>query len=190
MTAGYRTGEPCPRCRSGSTTSQGECLACGAVWGEDFLCPHCGEHTKPVAEVMVGAACSDCGKPRLGVGLAREAYDGLLARVRVARLWHARAIFYVPLAALVVALVAAGVDFYWKDSARRARHDFIAERGPDAAPATSLAPLAPEPAVAFIVALVGVGIAGVGVYVGVGAALRARVRWEAARVGATGRAAD
>jgi hypothetical protein len=160
------------------------------VWGEDFLCPHCGEHTKPVAELMVGAACSDCGKPRLGVGLAKEAYDGLLARVRWARLWHARAIFYVPLAALVVALVAAGLDFYWKDSARRARRDFIAERGPDAAPATSLAPFAPEPAVAFVAALLGVGIAGVGVYVGVGAALRARVRWEAARVGATGRAAD
>jgi len=182
MASAYRTGEACPRCGSGSTTSQGECLACGALWGPDFLCPHCGEHTRPVSDPLVGASCSDCGKPRLGVSLPKEAYGRVLDRMRFARLWHARVLVYLPVVALVAALFVAGADFYWKGAALHAHDVFVAERGPAVPPPTSLAPVAPEPPVAFVAALLAVGIVGLGIYVGVGAALRARVRSEAARL--------
>lgn len=189
MASAYRTGEACPRCGSGSTTSQGECLACGALWGPDFLCPHCGEHTKPVSDPLVVASCSDCGKPRLGVSLSKDAYTRLLDRIRFAKLWHARVLVYLPLGALVAALFVAGADFYWKGAALHAHDVFVAERGPSVPPPTSLAPVAPDPPAAFVVTLLAVGFVGLAIYVGVGAALRARVRSEAERLEAMGREA-
>ena len=139
-----------------------------------------------MAEPLVGTACSACGKPRLGVGLTKEAYAPLVARVRSARLWHARAMLYVPLAALLVGLVAAASDYGWKSSARRADHDLIAEHGPGGARSPPLALAAPEPTTAFVLALVVTGLAGTAVYLAVGVALRARVRAEAARTRAKG----
>lgn len=100
----YRGGEPCPKCSDGSTTREGECLKCGALWGAAFLCPHCGQHTKPVVAPLVRAACSACGKPRLGAELSKDAYDVILAKLRGYRMWHARALFYVPVMALGLAV--------------------------------------------------------------------------------------
>ncbi|HSO37616.1 MAG TPA: hypothetical protein VLT33_34055 [Labilithrix sp.] len=184
----YRVGEPCPKCRDGSTTSEGECLKCGALWGAVFRCPHCSQHTKPVIAPLVRAACSACAKPRLGADLPKEAYDVILSKLRVYRMWHARALVYVPVAALGLAVIAAGSSFYLRTSALAARDNFIAEHGPGASAPSSLALALPDPSTAFLVGLVLVGMLGVAVYVGVAVVLRQRVGHEAARLEAAARA--
>ncbi len=184
----YRGGEPCPKCSDGSTTREGECLKCGALWGAAFLCPHCGQHTKPVVAPLVRAACSACGKPRLGAELSKDAYDVILAKLRGYRMWHARALFYVPVMALGLAVIAAGTTFYLRTSAREARESFIAEYGPGRSPPSSVALSLPDPSTAFLAGLVLAGMLGLAVYVGVAMVLRQRVGHEAARLEAVARA--
>ncbi len=179
----YRSGEPCPACKSGSTTSEGECLDCGAVWGNAFLCPHCGKHAKTVADRLVGTVCKECKEARVAAALPKEAYGPLLGMVRFYRRWPARATFYVPFAAVVFALAAAATSHYVKTSARAARHDYIAEYGPGVRPpSTPLADLAPEAPLAFVGALLIGGLVGLALYLGVAMVLRQRVHDEAARL--------
>lgn len=143
----YRDGEPCPRCKERATTSEGECRSCGALWGDAFLCPHCGAHTKPRPDPLVRAACPACGKPRLGVALGGDAYEAVLARVRSYRLWHARAIVYIPFVAGLAGVVVAVASLYLTASMKLARHDYLAEHGPASvasAPRAALTKLCPR----------------------------------------------
>lgn len=66
----YREGgDPCPACRrTGTTTSSGECLACGHAWGPRHACVHCGVTcgVRAGREAM-GPLCRACGLPRVAV---------------------------------------------------------------------------------------------------------------------------
>jgi predicted RNA-binding Zn-ribbon protein involved in translation (DUF1610 family) len=179
----YRSAEPCPQCKSGTTTSEGECLSCGALWGSAFLCPHCGVHARTEADRLVGTACAKCKIARVARPLPKEAYGRLLELVRFYRLWPARAAAYIPVLAVIVALVAAGTSVYVKSTARNERQSFIAERGTTVgAPTTTFADLLPEAPMAFVGGLGIVGAIGIAVFLGVAATFRQRVRREARRL--------
>lgn len=181
----YREGVPCPTCKSLSTTSEGECLACLAVWGEAFLCPFCAKHTRPVADALVQATCPACSGPRLGPSLDASSYGPLVARRRMYRLWHARALVYVPPIALAGALVAAGLAYRAREAGLAAIDAARSEMLVVPREAEVAAQL-PEPAPVFGGALVGVGVLGLGVYAVVATVLRGRVMVEARRLAATG----
>lgn len=179
----YRSSEPCPRCRSGATTSEGECLSCGEVWGSTFLCPHCGGHAKTVTDFVVATKCAKCGVARIARPLPREAYAPLLAQVRRYRLLLARAMVYVPASAVAVAAVSAASSLALKANALEARATFRAEHGATkGAPSSLVAELLPEPPLAFVLGLGGAGALGVVLLLSLAALFRRRVRSEARRL--------
>lgn len=181
----YRTSEPCPRCRSGATTSEGECLSCGEVWGSAFLCPHCSVHAKTVADLLVGTKCAKCGVARIARPLPTDAYAPLLRQLQLYRLLPPRALVYVPAFAVAAAVIAAGSSYSMKASAREARATFVAEHGAtNVAPTSLVADLLPEPPLAFVLGLGVAGALGLVLFLGLAAAFRLRVRREARRLAA------
>jgi hypothetical protein len=178
----YRDGEPCPRCKGRATTSEGECRSCGALWGDAFLCAHCGAHTKARPDPLVRAACPACGGPRLGAELGRDDYEGVLARVRSYRLWHARAVVYIPSVAGLAGVGVAVASSYLSASMQLARHDYLAEHGPASVASAPSAPALPSPAISFVVVVFVVGVLGLAIHLAGAAWLRQRVRSEAERL--------
>lgn len=182
----YRSSEPCPRCKSGTTTSEGECLACGAVWGSAFLCPHCGEHAKIVEARVVGSACAKCKVARVEHPLPKEAYAPLFALLRSYRLLPVRAAIFVPALAIFFAVVATDAIPSMKANARNERESFIAERGTTVGAPSSMLEHLPDSSTAFLAALGGVGALGIGVFLSIAGAVRLRIRREARRLSALG----
>lgn len=179
----YRSAEPCPQCKRGTTTSEGECLACGALWGNAFLCPHCGVHAKTEADRRVGTVCAKCKVARVARPLPKEAYARLLELIRFTRLWPARAAVYIPVVAVIVAVVATVTSANVKAAARNERESFIAERGTKVgAPTTFLADVLPEAPMMFVGGLLIVGAVGIAVFLGVSMSFRERVKREARRL--------
>ena len=175
----YREGTPCPKCHSGTTTSLGECLSCGALWGATFLCPHCETHAKIAKDKLVGSVCEACGEARIELALPSSAYDALRMRVRTYRRWPARSMFYVPFAALILSLIATMAVHGGRATARQARQDFVAEHGPDMPPPRAFVlELTPEAPATFAFVLLLTGALGIAVYIGVAIKLRRRIRRE------------
>jgi len=140
-------------------------------------------HAKTVADHLVGTACAKCKVARVARPLPKEAYAPLLDLLRFYRRWPARAAIYVPAAALLFAVVAAGTSFTMKANAREHRASFIAEYGPTrVAPTSPILDLMPEAPLAFVAGLGIVGAIGVAVFLGVAATFRARVQREARRL--------
>ena len=178
----YRSSEPCPHCKSGTTTSEGECLACGAVWGSTFLCPHCGEHAKTVEDRLVATACAKCKVARVARPLPKDAYAPLLALIRSYRLLPVRAAIYVPGLAIFFAVVASGAVPAMKANARNERESFIAERGTKVGAPSSMLEQLPDASTVFLASLGGVGALGIGVFLSIAGAFRLRIRREVRRL--------
>lgn len=183
-TSTYRGGAACPSCKSTATASRGECLDCGAVWGDEFLCPFCEKHTRPVADPLLKAACPSCHEPRIDPRFAKEAYDTLLGKRRTYRRWHARALVYVPLACAPLAIFASGFALYLRASAKLAHQSEIAERMVDLQ-GPRLGDSVPEPQIVFVLSLLVLGTLGLLTYLTVALALRASVAREASRLVST-----
>lgn len=182
----YRSSEPCPRCKSGTTTSDGECLACGAVWGSAFVCPHCGERAKTVEARLVGTACANCKVARVARLLPKDAYAPLFALLRTYRLLPVRAAIYVPALAIFFAVVATGAIPAMKANARNQRESFIAEHGTTTGAPSSMLDHLPDAATSFLAGLGGVGALGIGVFLSIAGAFRLRIRREARRLATLG----
>jgi hypothetical protein len=86
-----------------------ECDACGAVWGQEHQCPHCGSLSHAAAGGEFRWACRDCGGIRLPPRVARivgNDPDGSLAHLhRHYTAWSRKAAFRRR-ALLVTTLVA------------------------------------------------------------------------------------
>ena len=182
----YRSSEPCPRCKSGTTTSEGECLACGAVWGSAFFCPHCGDHAKTVEDRLVGTACAKCKVARVARPLPKDAYAPLFALLRTYRLLPVRAALYVPALAIFFAVLATGVIPAMTANARNQRESFIAEYGTTAGAPSSMLEHLPDAATSFLAILGGVGALGIGVFLSIAGTFRLRIRREARRLAVPG----
>ena len=180
-TSTYRGGTACPGCKSTATSSRGECLDCGAVWGEEFLCPFCAKHTKPVSDPLVRCKCPSCKEPRLGANLDRSAYRELLAKRTTYRRWHVRALLYVPLPCATLSVALTGLTALLRADALLARRNSIAETMIDTS-GHHIGHLLPPPEIAFVLSLAVLGAAGALSYVAVALALRGRVTREAARL--------
>jgi len=182
-TSTYRGGSVCPACKSTATSSRGECLECGAVWGEAFLCPFCAKHTRPVPDALVRSKCSSCKEPRLGPNLDRSAYRELLAKRTTYRRWHARALLYVPAGCAILTVVLTGLTAFLRANALVARRTSIAETMVDTS-GGHIGHFLPPPEVAFVLSLMVFGAVGAVSYVAVALSLRGRVAREAARLSA------
>ncbi len=180
-TTTYRGGTSCPTCKSTATSSRGECLDCGAVWGEEFLCPFCAKLTKPVSDALVSAKCPACKDPRLGPTLDRAAYEELLAKRTTYRRWHARALLYVPGGCVVLTIVLTGLAAFLRANAIDARRASIAETMVDTS-GGHIGHFLPPPELVFVLSIVVFGAVGLLIYVTVAHALRARVTREASRL--------
>jgi hypothetical protein len=90
MTA-YRVADACPRCGSEATTTNGECRACGHVWGASHVCVHCLVVCPVLPNPALGNPCSACGVPRIATGWAMpEAAANRLRRAVAKRRMTAR----------------------------------------------------------------------------------------------------
>lgn len=179
----YRGGERCPKCKGNVTTNNGECLACGAVWGPTFLCPHCATHTKTTPDPMLRAVCSACKKPRLRPDLGKDDYDDLIAKQRAYRLWPVTAMTFIPAAACAVGVLAALGTYFYKANAQLAAKEFVAEHGRDVPfPANAIAEALPDPPAAFVLGLSGIGALGIAIFLGVARVRRAWIRREVVRL--------
>ncbi len=54
-----------------ATHGSAECESCGAVWGQEHLCPHCAAWSRPVGGGEFRWTCRDCGAIRLPPRVAR-----------------------------------------------------------------------------------------------------------------------
>lgn len=178
----YRGGAPCPACRSTKTTSRGECMACGHVFGESFRCPFCERTNRPAPHALLVAACPACSEPRIDPKLPTEAYGPLREMRRSYGRLHARALVYVPLfAALLAVVVTIGLTLL----AARSEARGLLEQ-PHYEGAYYVVPRHernPRPtALVFVGSLAMFGALGVGVYAAAASVLGRRVRDEATRL--------
>ena len=178
----YRGGAPCPACRSTKTTSRGECMACGHVFGEAFRCPFCERTNRPAPHALLVAACPSCSEPRIDPNLPIEAYGPLREMRRSYGRLHARALVYVPLfAALLAMVVTVGVTLR---ASQRLAHDLLEQ--PHYEGAYYVVPrheTDPRPtALVFVVCLAMFGVLGVVSYAAAATVLGRRVRAEATRL--------
>ncbi len=111
----YRSADPCPACRSRATTNDGECRACGHVWGEAHRCVHCAEIRATTEDATLGVVCRSCGLPRVSAtwrmseGRATRLHQAVgrwRSRARAANIAFTLAVLCVPLG--LVAANAAG----------------------------------------------------------------------------------
>jgi len=85
-TSHYRVAQACPACASSATTSNGECRACGHLWGAQHECVHCGANAGTSVDAGLGVLCVACRLPRVVHGwqmpasLAKEVRDAVGAR--------------------------------------------------------------------------------------------------------------
>lgn len=178
----YRGGAPCPACRSTKTTSRGECMACGHVFGEAFRCPFCERTNRPAPHALLVAACPSCSEPRIDPNLPIEAYGPLREMRRSYGRLHARALVYVPLfAALLAVVVTIGLTLH----AARSEARGLLEQ-PHYEGAYYVVPRherSPRPtALVFVGSLAMFGVLGVGVYAVAATVLGRRVHAEAMRL--------
>jgi hypothetical protein len=185
MTSGkgaYRGGETCPSCRSSETTSRGECMACGHVFGESFRCPFCAKTTRPKPDPLLVATCPSCSEPRIDPSLGADAYDALRKKRRAYMRLHVRALVYVPLfSGLGAGLVAIGAALF---GARRRADALLGQpyyqAGYYVVPAHESHPQ--SIALVLVSALVVLGGAGLAGYAVAAYVLRQRVLAEATRL--------
>lgn len=186
----YRGGTPCPACRSTKTTSRGECMACGHVFGEAFRCPFCELTNRPAPHAVVVAACPACSEPRIDPDLPIEAYGPLREMRRSYGRLHARALVYVPLfAALLAVVVTIGLTLHAaRSEARRLLEQPHYEGAYYVVPRHERNPR--PTALVFVGSLAMFGVLGVGVYAVAATVLGRRVRGEATRLASVARRAN
>jgi hypothetical protein len=81
----------CPACGSPRSDPSAPCPNCGAVWGQQHKCPHCGGITNVEPHPVLVWRCGACGGPRIPVDLDVARTGKELALLRAGKDAHAGA---------------------------------------------------------------------------------------------------